>query len=185
MAWIYLVLGFTIEIANAHTTTPSFLKLGLAYQVNIYPLVSQHSWLENPPVAHVFPIIFCKEKAGAFEPAMLGYHHLGRSKVQLQLRPGVQGACRTTFVTHGIAPQRWALVSLQRQGTVEIGIFQILKRDSIFFSIFQESIFEAYVNLGIYCRHLRQGGNRWIISWPCGGCETSCSAIGSVGGYFN
>lgn len=141
MAWIYLVLGFTIEIANAHTTTPSFLKLGLAYQVNIYPLVSQHSWLENPPVAHVFPIIFCKKKAGDFEPAMLGYHHLDRSKVQLQLRPGVQGACRTTFVTHDIAPQRWALVSLQRQGTVEIGIFQILQRDSTSFQYFSRIYF--------------------------------------------
>eukprot|EP00438_Fugacium_kawagutii_P034682 Skav219069 [mRNA] locus=scaffold1033:169325:185530:- [translate_table: standard] len=28
VAWIYLVFGFTIEVANAHTTTPSFLSAG-------------------------------------------------------------------------------------------------------------------------------------------------------------
>ena len=27
VAWVYLVFGFTIEVANAHTTTPSFLQL--------------------------------------------------------------------------------------------------------------------------------------------------------------
>lgn len=28
VAWVYLVFGFTIEVANAHTTTPSFLSAG-------------------------------------------------------------------------------------------------------------------------------------------------------------
>eukprot|EP00913_Durusdinium_trenchii_P030175 g28274.t1 len=28
VAWIYLVIGFTIEVANAHTSTPSFLSAG-------------------------------------------------------------------------------------------------------------------------------------------------------------
>ena len=27
VAWVYLVLGFTIEVVNAHTITPSFLQL--------------------------------------------------------------------------------------------------------------------------------------------------------------
>ena len=163
----------------------------------IYPLVSLHSWLENPLVAHGFSASYFSLleirclitlEGGNFSASPRSAGGVPNNLRDPRYRPPKVGAHEPTEAGGRLRLELCPTKTQKHCWIFEMfGTFNFEKiQPQHFFNIFQASILKhVYVNLGRHWTHLRQGGNRWIISWPCGGCETSCSAIGSVGRYFN